>query len=113
MYGSRMNNNDDNHVWKEDPDKTGKVNPEFIKKTISQKKTHLVDYFKAFLESKLTRTRKHGTDLWATFTNIKLLLSNIGHEGRLRQGINAFLLVWTMAFIGLIMFNSAIARMRF
>ena len=74
---------------------------------------HPVDWFKAFLGNKISKTCKHGTGLWATWTTIKGLISNIGHQGHSYGGFEHFSPCEIMDFIGLIMLNSLCPSMRF
>ena len=67
---------DDDHVCKEETAKRGEVNPELIKRKISSRRLA-----QGCLGNKLTRTCKCHADTWTTCTNMKGLLSNLGHEG--------------------------------
>ena len=62
---------------------------------------------------KISKTFKHGTDLWETSANLKGLLSNIGHQCCSYEGFKHFFSHEIMAFTGLIMLNGLGPSMQF
>ena len=108
-----MKDANNEYVFNEEPMKKGKVDDEFIKRNNLTTSSHPADWFKAFLSNKVDKTVKYGTDLWTTYTNLKGLLSNIGHHGRTYSAFKPFSPLEIMNFIGLIIFNGLVPSMRF
>jgi len=61
----------------------------------------------------VNKVNKYGTDLWTTYTNLKGLLSNIGHNRRSYSRFKPFTPIEVIAHIGLIILNGLIPSMRF
>ena len=55
---------------------------------------------------------KYDTNLWITYTNLKVLLSNIGNHGCTYSTFKPFSPLEIMNFIGLIIFNDLVLSMR-
>ena len=66
-----------------------------------------------FFPIKQSMMFKHVIDVWATCTNIKRLLSNLGHEGVSHQDFKAFSPVAMMTFNGFAIINGLAPSPRF
>ena len=101
------------YVFTEEPMKRGRVDEDFIKKNNLIISSHPANWFKEFLVNKVDKNVKYGTDLWTTYTNLKGLLSNIGHHSCTYSAFKPFSLLEIMNFIRLIIFNGLVPSMRF
>ena len=108
-----MKDSNNKHVCHCETIKNGYVNEEFMKKNNATENSHPADWFKLFLPNRVDKVTKCGTDAWNTYTNLKGLLSNIGHEGRTYSKFKPFTPNEMMAFIGLLMLNGLQPSMRF
>ena len=104
-------NND--FVYDEEEVKKGHVNPEFVKRHNLSENCHPADWFKAFLSNRAGKITKHGTDVWNAFTNLKGLLSNLGHQSRTYSKFKRFSPIEIMVFVGLVTLNRLTPSMSF
>ena len=83
-----MKDSSNNCTHDEEEVKKGRANPEFVKRHDSSENSHPADWFKLLLSNRVGETTKCGTDTWNNFTNLKGLLPNLGHQGRIHLNFN-------------------------
>ena len=84
-----------------------------MRKNYITENSHPADWFKLFLPNRVDKETEYGTDTQNTCTNLKGLLSNIGHEGRTYSKFKPFTPNEMMAFIGLLILNRLQPSMQF